>query len=131
MFSKILAILALCVLPAFTAPSPLVKVQKAKEPIDGRYIITLKEDADRKTHINSFSSQSITHEWDLVNGFAGSFTSSEVETLRSHPDVVSIDEDGLVRIQTTTSQYVLPIPRLFDCIQSLAQVGCTLGSRTN
>lgn len=122
MFSKTLAILALCVLPAFTAPPPLVEVQKAKEPIDGRYIITLKEGADRKIHINSFSRQAITHEWDIVNGFAGTFYSSEIETLRSHPDVVSIEEDGLVHTQSTITQYAPSIPRLFYGTKNFTQI---------
>lgn len=103
MFSKSLAILALCVLPAFTAPSPL-EYQKVKEPTDGRYIITLKEGTDRKFHMDSLSSEAITHEWDLVNGFAGTFDYSKIETLRSHPDVISIEEDGFGHTQTTITQ---------------------------
>lgn len=102
MFAKNLVVLALCVLSALSAPSPLINVQKAKEPIGGRYIVTLKEGADRKTNIGSVSS--VTHEWDIINGFAGSFSADELETLRSNPDVLSIEEDGIVYTQATVTQ---------------------------
>ncbi|KAF9644023.1 serine proteinase [Thelephora ganbajun] len=113
MFSKNLVILALCVLPTFSAPSPLIKVHKAREPVAGRYIVTLKEGTDRQAHINSFSakadgSSSITHQWDIINGFAGTFSPDEVEALRSRPDVLSIEEDGVVHTQDTATQNNAP-----------------------
>ena len=104
MFTNNLVILALCVLPAFSAPSPLVTVQKANEPVAGRHIVVLKEGANRQANTDPFDPSSITHEWDLINGFAGSFTETEVETLRSNPDVLSIEEDGVVHTQTTVTQ---------------------------
>jgi len=109
MFSKNLSILALCVLPAFSAPSPLVNVQKANEPITGRYIVTLKGGASRETNINALSRKvndtlSITHEWDIINGFAGSFSAAHIEALRSNPDVASIEEDGIIHTQTVVTQ---------------------------
>ena len=96
-----LVILALFVLPAFSAPSPLVRVQKAKEPIAGRHIITFKEGANFQANIDSTS---ITHQWDIINGFAGSFSEAEIEALRSNPDVLSIEEDGVVHTQATVTQ---------------------------
>lgn len=109
MFSKNLVILALCVLSAFSAPSPLVKVQKAEEPIAGRYIVTLKDGASREANVNALSrkfngASSITHEWDIINGFAGTFSAAELEDLRSNPDVASIEEDGLVHTQAVVTQ---------------------------
>ena len=109
MFSKNLVILALCILPAFSAPSPLVPVQKAKEPIAGRYIVTLKDGASREANVNALSggingASSITHEWTIINGFAGTFSSAELENLRSNPDVASIEEDGVVRTQDDVTQ---------------------------
>ena len=88
MLVKNLVILALCVLPAFSAPSPLVKVQKAREPITGRHIVTLKESANRQANIDPFDPSSITHKWDIINGFAGSFSEAEVEALRSNIQTV-------------------------------------------
>jgi len=108
MFHKNLVILALCVLPAFSAPSPLVKVQNAKEPIAGRYIVTLKDGADRQASMGALSraggGADITHEWDIINGFAGAFSEAEIEALRSNPDVLSIEQDGLVHTQATVTQ---------------------------
>jgi len=103
MFPKILAILALCILPAFSDPHTPIEVHKAKEPTDGRYIVILKDGISRRDHINSLSRRgilsgnpSITHEWDVINGFGGSFSTSEIESLRSNPDVLSIEEDGRI-----------------------------------
>lgn len=109
MFSKNLVILALYVLPAFSVPSPLVKVRKAEEPIAGRYIVTLKDGASREANVNALSrkingASSITHEWDIINGFAGTFSAAELEALRSNPDVASIEEEGLVHTQTVATQ---------------------------
>lgn len=109
MFPRNLVILALCVLPAFSAPSPLLTVQKAKEPISGRYVVMLKEGASCQTNIESLSrgtgnTTSVTHQWDFINGFAGSFSEDQVETLKSNPDVLSIEEDGVVHTQTTITQ---------------------------
>ena len=109
MFSKNLIILALYVLTAFSAPSPLVKVQKAKEPIAGRYIVTLKEGINLRANIDALSrklngSSSITQELNIINGFAGSFSPTELEALSSDPGVAFIEEDGLVRTQTVITQ---------------------------
>jgi len=104
MLIKNLIILALCVFPAFSAPSPLIKVQKAREPIAGRHIVILKESASRQANIDPFDASSITHKWDIINGFAGSFSEAEVEALKSNPDVLSIEEDGLVYTQATVAQ---------------------------
>ena len=107
MFSKSLVILALCVLPAFSAPSPLIQVDKAKERVAGRYIVILKDGANRKAHLDAFSRDNkgtITHEWDIINGFAATFSALQLEDLRFNPDVVSIEEDGLVHTQATVTQ---------------------------
>lgn len=101
MFSKKLIVLALFVLPTFSAPSPLVNVKRVKEPIPGRYLVTLKDGVDRKAHL---SARSATHEWDIVNGFAGNFSTAELQDLRSSPDVASIEEDGLFYSQATLTQ---------------------------
>ena len=109
MFSRDLVILALCILSAFSAPSPLLEVQKVKEPIAGRYIVTLKDGAYREASVDALSqtlndASSITHEWDIINGFAGTFSEAELEALKSNPDVASIEEDGLVHTQAVVTQ---------------------------
>lgn len=109
MFSGGLVILAFWVLPIFSAPSPLVKVQMAKEAVAGRYIVTLKDGVSREAAVNTFSRKAggispVTHQWEIINGFAGTFSATELEVLRSNPDVISIEEDGLVHTQTVVNQ---------------------------
>lgn len=101
--------LVLCVLPVLAAPSPLVSVKKTKNPIPGRYIVTFKNDVGRFVGVSSISRKinpqsKITHEWDIVNGFAGTFADADLEVLRSNPDVVSIEEDGYAHTQTVVTQ---------------------------
>jgi len=104
MFTKNLVALALCILPVFSAPSPLISVEKAEEPIPGKYIVVFKEGASRQANIESINAASITYEWDIINGFAGSLSLDEVEALKSNPDVVSIEEDGVVHTQAIVTQ---------------------------
>ena len=109
MFSKQFVALALCVLPVLAAPSPLVTVKKTKNSIPGRYIVTFKNDVDHSVGISSItsgiSSQSnVTHEWNIINGFAGTLTDNDLEVLRSNPNVASIEENGLVHTMAITTQ---------------------------
>jgi len=105
MFTKNLVVLALSILPVFSAPSPLVSVERAEDPLPVRYVVVLKEGASRLDTIDSINAtSSITHEWDIINGFAGTFSTDEVEALKSNPDVLSIEEDGVVRTQHIVSQ---------------------------
>jgi len=99
MFAKQFVALALCVLPVFAAPSPLVPITKTKNAVAGRYIVTFKDGVTHPTGISSvtskISSQSeITHEWTIINGFAGAFTDADLEVLRSNPNVKSIEQSG-------------------------------------
>ena len=108
MFPRQFAV-TLCVLPALAVPSPLVSVKKSKNPIPGHYIVTLKDDVDHLAGISSFTSKvdsqsKVTHEWDIISGFAGTFTDADLESLRSHPNVVSTEEDGYAYTQTVVTQ---------------------------
>jgi len=109
MFSKQLVALVLCVLPVLAAPSPLVTVAKAKNPVPGRYIVTFKNDVVHADGVSSVASgissnSKVTQQWDIINGFAGSFTDGDLEVLRSNPNVASIEEDAFVRTQAITTQ---------------------------
>ena len=84
MFSKRFAALALCVLPVLAAPSPLVSVTETKDAVAGSYIVTFKDDVVHSDGLSSvtggISSQSkITHKWNIINGFAGTFTDDDLE----------------------------------------------------
>jgi cerevisin len=102
--------LVLCVLPALAAPSPLVAVKKTKDAIPGRYILTFKNDVDHFAGVpsitNRISSKSkVTHEWDIINGFAGTFTDADLKVLRSNPNIESIEQDGYVHTQNVITQW--------------------------
>ena len=106
MFSKRLITVILCVLPALAVLSPPVLVRRTQNPVPGRYIVTLKDDVDgvvgASTFANKISRRSaITHEWNIIKGFAGSFTDADLEFLRTHPNVASIEEDGYLHAQST------------------------------
>lgn len=105
MFSKQLVALFFCVLSVFAAPSPLVLVSKTADAIPGRYIVTFRDDVDHVSGVSSVTSKispqsSITHEWDIINGLAGTFTDADLEVLKSDPNVASIEEDGRAHTQT-------------------------------
>ena len=109
MFSKQFVALVLCILPVLAAPSPLITVKKTKSAIPGRYIVTFKNDVVRSAGVSSItsgiSSQSkITHEWDIINGFAGTFTDADLEVLRSNPNVESIEEGGRAHTHAIVTQ---------------------------
>ena len=109
MFSVQLVALVLYVLPVIAAPSPLITVAKAKNPVPGHYIVSFKRDvvhADGVSSVTSgISSQSkVTQQWDIINGFSGAFTDGDLEVLRSNPNIASIEEDAFVHTQAITTQ---------------------------
>jgi len=109
MFSKQLIPVVLCVLPAFAASSSPVPVRKNKNPILGKYIVTFKDGVDHAIGVSSLTSSissnsAITHEWAIINGLAGTFTDADLESLKSSPDIASIEEDGYVYIQAAKNQ---------------------------
>ena len=109
MFAKQFVTLVLCVLPVLAAPSPLIPVTKTKDPVAGQYIVVFKDGVTHPTGISSvtskISSQSkITHEWTIINGFAGSFSDADLEVLRANPNVKSIDQGGRAYAQAVSSQ---------------------------
>lgn len=113
MFSKQFLTLVLFVLPTLAAPSPLTPIKKAKHSIPGRYIVTFKTNASNFSGVPSISNRlspqsTVTHEWDVINGFAGDFCDDDVEFLRGHPNIVSIEEDGYAYTQTVATQNDAP-----------------------
>ena len=109
MFSKQFFTVVLCALPALAAPSPLISVKKTENAIPGRYIVTFKDDVGSSASVSSVTSQissksKVTHEWGIINGFAGTFTDADLGLLKSNPDVASIEEDGYAHTQTVATQ---------------------------
>ena len=96
--------------------SSLLTVSKAKKPIPGRYIITLKEEESLASHVSSTKAKiastpsNITHEFDLINSYAGEFTEDDLNDLRANPEIASIEEDGTYHTCYVT-QSVPPLTR--------------------
>jgi len=109
MLSQQLFTLATLLLPVLAVPSPLLTVSKIANAIPGRYIVTLKEGVSRATHVISIKGK-ITHEFNIINGYAGVFSADQLNELRVNPDIVSIEEDGISHTFTTRTQCVhLPL----------------------
>lgn len=119
MFSKQFFALATLLLPAIAAPSPLITISKVANAVPGRFIITLKEGASRAAHVSSIQSKiastpsKITHEFNIINGYAGEFSADDLNELRAHPDIASIEEDGISHTLATKTQCV-HLPPLAD-----------------
>ncbi|KAF9648145.1 serine protease [Thelephora ganbajun] len=87
--------------------SPLVSINKAKDAIPGRYIVTFKDSVGHDVGVSSVadkidSQSNVTHKWSFINGLAGAFTEADLELLRSNPHVASIEEDGYAHTQFDT-----------------------------
>jgi len=112
MFSKQFFALTALLLPVLAVPSPLLTVSKVANATPGRYIITLKEGVSRASHLSSIQNKtastpsSVTHEFNIINGYAGEFSPDNLNELRAHPDIASIEEDGISHTFTTKTQYV-------------------------
>ena len=110
MFSKQFFALATLLLPVLAAPSPLITVSKAGNPVTGSYIVTLKEGVSRSAHVSSVQrvidsiTSKITHEYSIINGYAGKFSADELNELRSNSDVASIEEDAIFRAFDVVTQ---------------------------
>lgn len=118
MFYSQLIALALCTLPALAAPSLLLRISKAENPLPGRYIVTLKQEqgaSSTANRVETFSStvlsaSNITHQWESMGAFAGELSDDDLETLRADPRVAAIEEDGIMKTLATVTQFV-PFPR--------------------
>jgi cerevisin len=71
-FAAVLLAVSL-VLPTLAAPSPLRSVEKYGGQTNGKYIIKFKEGISRKDWITKLNLHSKVVDWDVLNGFAGTF----------------------------------------------------------
>jgi len=107
--------------------APLLPVYKAEHPVPGRYIITLNDGVSLAAHLKytrasiasniskttekekkSKSSSHITHEFNLINGYAGKFTNDDLNDLRARLDIASIEQDSIGWLCDETIQSALP-----------------------
>jgi len=94
----------------------LLTVSKTEKAIPGRYLVTLKDEVSLAAHVSSTqasiasTTSNITHEFSLINGYAGEFTDDDLNDLRANPDIASIEQDGIFQICDAITQSVLPHP---------------------
>ncbi|KAF9791980.1 serine protease [Thelephora terrestris] len=115
MFCPKLVALALYALPALAAPSPLLRISRAQNPLPGKYIVTLKQGqgAPDTISVESVSSNmspasNITHQWENMGAFAGDLSADDLETLRADPRVEAIEEDGIMQTLASVTQTNAP-----------------------
>ncbi|KAF9523113.1 serine protease [Crepidotus variabilis] len=85
---------------AIAAATPLLTLQTHQGKTSGRHIITLKQGASKNGLISKVAlpGNDITHQWDIINGFAGQFNDETLNAFRADPDVESVTEDGIMHI---------------------------------
>ena len=96
------------------APEQLQQVKlapyfsKGADGIEGQYIVVFN---DGTSDVSTLASQKIRQHsasskfvyGNVLRGFAATMSAGEVESLRSDPDVAYIEQDGIVRVETTQS----------------------------
>jgi cerevisin len=108
--------LSVFVTSALAAVAPLRTVEKYHGETNGRYIVTLKDGSTKSDLFGQLrlSKSNITHDWDIVNGFAGHFNADTLNSLRSNPAVESVAEDGIMHAFGTQTNAPWGIARVFS-----------------
>ena len=102
----------------------LLSVSKTHNPVPGRYIITLKAEVAFSAHISSAqasiasTTSNITHELDIINGYAGEFSEDDLNDLRANPEIASIEQDGTVKTCSVVTQSVPHLSYPINLIES-------------
>jgi len=99
-FTAILAAIALAA-PVFSSPTPIHTVEKFAGKTSGKYIVKLKAGVSKAKVFGQIKNANITHDWNLIHGFAGELDAAAVNTLRASSDVEYISEDGILHIFDT------------------------------
>jgi len=110
-FTAVLTAIALAA-PVFASPAPLHTVQKYAGQTTGRYIVKLKDGVSKANVFGQLKNANITHDWQLIHGFAGELSTAALNTLRASPDVESISEDGIATIVNTQTDATWGLGRI-------------------
>lgn len=90
-------ILLALVTSAYASPAVIHTVETYAGETTGRFLVTLKAGVTRSSFLQRLvQNATITHEWDLINGFAGHLDEDTLNALRANPDVQNIAEDGIM-----------------------------------
>lgn len=100
-----LAVLALFHPSVLGAPAAIHTIETYAGETTGRHLVTLKPGVAKASLIRQIKQNAtVTHEWDIINGFAGEFDEDTLNALRASPDVESIAEDGIMHTMATALQ---------------------------
>ncbi|RDB29494.1 Cuticle-degrading protease [Hypsizygus marmoreus] len=111
-FTAVVAAIALAA-PAFAAPSPLRTVEKFNGGTSGRYIVKVKDGVSRAALFKQLNvNPTVSHDWKIVNGFAGKLDDATLNALRASPDVEYISEDGIMHTLVTQTNAPWGLSRL-------------------
>jgi len=108
-FTAASATLAILVSSVLGGPTPLLEIEKfAGAAVPGSFIVTLKEGASKSGLVAKLGA-AVTHQWDsAINGFAGKLDANALKLVRAHPDVVSVEEDGIMTTFSIVTQTDAP-----------------------
>ncbi|KAF7761567.1 hypothetical protein Agabi119p4_9559 [Agaricus bisporus var. burnettii] len=105
--------LALLVATALGVPTALHTIQAFDGETTGKHIITLKQGVKKENLFRNLKAKvSVSHEWEVINGFAGEFDEETLNEFRANPDIESITEDGVMHAMTTQTNAPWGIARL-------------------
>ncbi|KAG5653004.1 hypothetical protein H0H81_002757 [Sphagnurus paluster] len=83
-FTAVFAAITLAA-PVFSSPAPLRTVEKFDGKTSGKYIVKLKEGVSKAKVLGQLKGASVTHDWKIVNGFAGALDDDALNALRASP----------------------------------------------
>ncbi|PFH47791.1 hypothetical protein AMATHDRAFT_6423 [Amanita thiersii Skay4041] len=110
---SVFALLALFAAPGIAGPTPLRDVLKYSGSTTGKYLVKLKSTASKAALINQIrANATITHDWTLLNGFAGHLDEHSLNILRASDDVERISEDGIMHTMTVQTDATWGLQRI-------------------
>ncbi|KAF9468269.1 serine protease [Collybia nuda] len=111
-FTAVLAAIALAA-PVFGTPTNLRTVERFSGKTSGKYIVKLKDGASKSAVLGQLKGGSaVTHDWKLLNGFAGTLDDETLNALRASPDVEYVSEDGIMHTMVTQTNAPWGLSRL-------------------
>ncbi|KAF8964877.1 hypothetical protein BDZ97DRAFT_1918582 [Flammula alnicola] len=105
--------LSLLALSALGAVTPLHEIERFNGPTTGRFIVKLKDGVSKdKLRVLAKVGASVTHSWEIVNGFAANLDDNTLNFLRASPDVEFFAEEGIMHTMTTQTNAPWDLARL-------------------
>ncbi|KIM35761.1 hypothetical protein M413DRAFT_32226 [Hebeloma cylindrosporum] len=102
---------ALLAISALGAVTPLHTIERFNGATTGRFIVKAKDGVSKDKLLAKVGS-SVTHNWEILNGFAANLDDTTLNFLRASPDVEFVAEDGIMHTMTTQTNAPWGIARL-------------------